>query len=762
LKKIFSYYTLLTLCALFTFFNSKAQTYNSLSQSQKQVFRLKSQLLIKTQNQNVSSIKQLLDSKLPIAIEYSHESDFHFIESILKLRDSITIITNKNIDAFLAKYPSILQVKKTQIESIDLRKLNANDSTIIRFTELKELGRINFIGNTTVSDSLVNSIWNNSGKLPHFIDTDSSSITKALRIVNLFNASKKVFGVVKTENGLLKNVSFKNFIHRKANGYFSFQSPTTGRRPILIPYKAGYYFSPDIIFTNTENGGNQKEFTGFPLDPNFGLTDYFTFDKTATNSIRKNSKDIISKQVKTSQNQTIGGIGFFENRAYIDAGIESRTALKSSFTITAWIKPTKLGFANSILGKGANFVLKVHQGFLTFTMAGVKDYISKSSPIPLDKWTHISLVYSEIDNQLSFYIDGKHTDTVQLISNYITSEHNLLIGNNLWEEFFIGYLGSIKIWERELNDTEIKYQYSQPKKSNYTAILVTGILLLVSFATFFLYRQKAKKKKHSSKTTTSKKVLLKKQDITLNNYKEHLLCFGPLQITNANGVDIATKLSPKLKQLFLLIFLHSTNEKKGISTKKLTEILWPGMDTQSAKNTRGTNVQNLRAVLSSCSEIKLLFLNKHWFLEINEACFSDYTTVNNYLQLFVEENYSVTLLENKLSAFLSLLKRGRLFSNSSAAWLDPHIEKISHQIIKECFHYIDALSIEKHAELLLESIEIIHIYDDLNEKALRLKLQILIHQGRLSLAHTFYGNFVKLYQKIYKEPYSVSFEKTIS
>ena len=762
MKKKFSYYLIITLCALFTFINSNAQNYNSLSKNQKQAFRLHSQILIKAENFNKLSLEKLLNSKQSFAVEYVQESDFSFIKSILKQKDSLIIVTNKNIDSFLKKHPTVLQVKQPQIETLDLHKLGITDSTEIRFTGLQELGRINFIGNPAISDSLVYSIWTNSGKIPNFIDTDSNSFSNAARIASMFNSKRKVFGVVKTKEHLLKNVSFKNFTNRKANGYFSFPSHLTGRRPILIPYKAGYYFSPDIIFTNIENGGNQKEFIGFPLDLKFGLTDHFTFGKTFTNRIRNNTKDIISKQVKTIKDPNLGIVGFFENRAYIDAGIESRSALKSSFTITAWIKPKELGFANSILGKGEHFVLKVHQGYLTFTMAGIKDYISLSSPIPLNKWTHISLVYSEVDNELSFYLNGKHTDTVQLISNYITSDYNLLIGNNLWEEFFIGHLGDIKIWERELNSTEIQLQYTNPKEQSINTFLIIGIFIVASLVILILYRQKIKKRKSVPKTLSSKEIISKPIQDPSATYKESIFCFGPLQIINADGIDIATKLSPKLKQLFLVIFLYSINEKRGITTKKLTEILWPGMDAKSAKNTRGTNIQNLRGILSSSSEIKLLFLNKHWFIEINNECFCDYDSANNYFQLFSNEQYSLKLLEDTLSSLLSILKRGRLFTNSNAAWLDPYIEKISHQIIKECFNYVDVLSIEKHSELLLESIEIIHIYDDLNEKALRLKLQILIHQGKLSLAHIVYDNFVKLYQKIYKEIYPVSFESSIS
>ncbi|QTD36235.1 hypothetical protein JL193_08640 [Polaribacter batillariae] len=746
---------------LLTFTSSYAQSYKTLSKEEKQFFRLQSQLLFKVKDINKASIDTLLASKQDFAIEYAGQSDLILIKYILKRKKKLTLITNSDLSNLLEKYPRILQINPSQIEFLNLQNKNVIDNKKPLFKELEKLSSINFINNKKVTDSIVFRVWERSGKLPNFIYADSNSVAKTSKLVSFLNSTEKIFGVVKTKEKLLKNVLFKNFPNRKANGYFSFPLHFFGKSPILIPYKAGYYFSPDIIYANVKNIANSKEFIGFPLDLTFGLTDSFEFEKKVLNRIRKNNNNIISKQVEIVNDSVLGKVGFFNKRAYIDAGIESRRALKTSFTITAWIKPTELGVANSILGKGEHFVLKVHRGYLTFTMAGIKDYISFSSPIPIDKWTHVSLVYSEVHNALYFYINGKITDTVSLISNYTTSNHNLYIGNNLWEEFFIGYLGPINIWERELNSSEIFLLYKQKsvKNTNYNLsyYLWAGILVLISFFTFYLLKRN--KRKSALKTT---KNIRPPVVLPVETYKEKFCCFGSLQVVNKENVDIAPKLSPKLKQLFLIVFLESVKNGTGITTKKLTEILWPGMDTRSAKNTRGTNIQKLRALLSTCSEINLLFIDKHWFLEISDNCYCDYILANSYIELFANQQYNASLLEEKLPILLKLLKRGKLFTNTSATWLDPYIEKFSYKITKECFHYVDSLSIEKHSDILLETIEIIHFYDDLNEKALQLKLKILIHQGKLSLAHLLYDNFSKLYKNIYKENYPITFEKSIS
>ncbi|WP_291871730.1 LamG-like jellyroll fold domain-containing protein, partial [Maribacter sp.] len=453
-------------------------------------------------------------------------------------------------------------------------------------------------------------------------------------------------------------------------------------------------------------------------------------------------------------------------RAYIDAGLKSREALQSSFTISSWIKPTARNLDNSILGKGDNFVLKIHDGFLTFTMAGIKDYISKPSPIPINTWTHITLVHSKVNNELVFYINGKQTDRIGLISDYVISNYNILIGSNLWEEFFIGYLTDIKIWERELNDNEVRaLYYRKPTSENNFAKVLLSFMLVIGLGLLFFWLQRRWKKQKSKSRNIASSFLWKnrknKEKPLGIDFKEQILCFGRLRIINSFGQDIAKKLPPKLKQIFVIILLYSQKNKRGITTKKLTELLWPGMSVQSAKNTRGTNIQNLRLILSSCSEVQLLFKEKCWFLEITEDCYCDYATSRNYLDFLSQEESTLDDLEENVPKLLQILKEGRLLANMEDVWFDPFVEKFSNQVIEQLTGLIPKLHIHKHESLLYSIAKVIYLYDDLNEQALCLKVKILIHQGKLSMAHTVYDNFSKLYAKLYKEDYATSFEKLL-
>ena len=96
---------------------------------------------------------------------------------------------------------------------------------------------------------------------------------------------------------------------------------------------------------------------------------------------------------------------------------------------------------------------------------------------------------------------------------------------------------------------------------------------------------------------------------------------------DADGKDLSKKFSPKIKQLFALILLNSFGGRTGIGSKDLSDCLWPGMNPQNAKNIRGTNIQNLKTLLSSCTGIKLVFQDKLWVLEFADDYFIDYAFV---------------------------------------------------------------------------------------------------------------------------------------
>ncbi len=733
---------------------AKPVWYHNLPDSLRTAIRLQAHLLVHLEQLSTSDVDSLQKTNVPFAFfaDEMGKSDHKIkIDALTKTQKMIPVISQSDQETSALTNNKLVLINPNQFDQVKLEQRSADSLFNKALFSVRELLWVNTEPTLSNAD-LYLTLWSQCGKLPNFVLANQSALQESSQLVARLNAKEKFYGVSLSNNELLAKVSWKSYPRRTSNGYFCFPLLTGNPEP-FIPYKAGYRFSPDIMHDSPANKSYLKEFKAVSLSPDFGLTDHFVFDKQPHNIQRNNEQEIINNDVKLIKDPVRGTCAWFPGRAYLDAGIQSKESLQPNFSVTAWIKPSRTDANNSILGKGRDFVLKLHNGELTYTMQGIKDYISTQSEVPVNKWTFVSVVHSAYENQIRFYLNGELTEQVDLITPYSESDYTLLIGSNLWEEFFVGYMDEIKIWNRELNDEEIRLQFQQSinqpqsRRVMLWGLLALAVLLLILA---YLYFKKRKSRPVHEQTKPDKKSTNPEQ------YQEKIACFGGLKVINPEGVDVSQKFSPKIKQLFILVFLNSVNGQKGISTSKLSGILWPGTSTQNAKNTRGTNIQNLKAALASCPGIKLVFSEKLWFLELSESCYSDYVDVVSRIDQL--EKPSASEPEQVLPELLDILSRGTLFPNMSESWLDPYISKMSDRIIEMGMILFQKLDETKHAQLLFKLAEVISLHDPLNEPALRKKLQLLTQQGKLSLAHTVYDHFVKVYREMYQENYPVDFK----
>lgn len=762
--RIENMYKLLALLLVFTLPVSnlaKAENLSELSDSTSFKLRLKAHLLIHPESISSGLIDSLLLKAVPVAIITSEKqnSATERLKQKFQERNQALVIIYEDTDKVQEKIASDVVYP----ENID--KIRASDfpGLISDKISCRELLWV-----TANSDSLPGfeyfiRLWEQTGKLPNFIESNTENIFQTVEIITRLNQHPKIFGVVKNGDQLLTHVSWKDFPGRKTNGYFCF--PTTPGIPlVLVPYRAGYQFSPDIIFPTPENVNKPKVFNAVPLNQDFGLTDHFIFSKKLQNLQRKNDEEIIDYGLDFGGDGIRANSAFFSGNTYADCGLKSRSSLKPNFTITAWIKPTKLAANNCIAGKGKDFVLKIRNGKLTFTVQGVKDYQSDKTIVEQDKWNFVAIVHSDAENKIRFYKDGELTDQISLLAPYNESDYTLLIGSNLWEEFFIGYIDELKIWDRELNEDQVKTEFllkQATKKRPYLVVFLAAVAVLGGAFRYLLFRRKRSEKARQEPKQLPVNTDQKPPKIrNFEEQREQICCFGGLKVINQEGKDISLKFSPKIKQLFVLILLHSIGEEKGISSKKITDYLWPGMSAPRAKNIRGTNIQNMKTLMASCKGIKLVFEDKLWKLEFSEECFVDLHFVEKAISggsFFPENGYSGVVL----TELLQILKKGRLLPNIEESWIDPFVDRMSDRIIEFGLEIFRTHADEKYDALILEVAEVISLHDPLNEVALRQKVNILIRQGKLSLAHSIYDNFNRLYLELYQEKYPSDFKSLV-
>lgn len=751
-KRQFIYAIVLFSFPIFFCFEGKTEPirYSELTDSLRLKIRLTSHLLIPANK--IENYRNIVGSGIPYAIDCrEYKADLSPELFSHSDQDKKVLVLTKN-DSLISG-SGFIQVTTNDFEEYQDQKFAKLNSDLPNFSA-KELLLVELLDGLKTSEMLVE-LWRQGGKMPNFISIEKiDSIT--LDLIKELNSYRTIFGVLESEVGLLSDVILRADTIRKISGYFSF--PLLGKVS-LKPYKAGYQFSPDVIHNAPNNEKNMKVFRAIRLENSFGLSDHFRFSRKVKNLVRPVDEGFVVQNVRFIKDEQLGPVAFFDN-AFVDAGLESRKILNSTFSISVWIKPTKLGNNNSILGKGTNFVLKIHEGNLTFTMAGIKDYISMRSGIPVNTWTHVAVVYSEIERNLKFYLNGQKTDQISLIADYAGSDHSLLIGSNLWEEFFVGYMGDVKIWERELNEQEIQdeLQSSTGEKRNWMGGGFVLILLLFTLSGYFAVRKKRKAK--PDQVIVSEEPQKEAVSTTIHAGSERISCFGNLKIICENGTDLSLKLSPKLKQLFILILIHSGPGQKGIGSKKMNGFLWPGMNDANAKNTRGTSIQNLRQALSTCKGINISFKDKMWILEIDEDVSCDLFEAENILSQFEASNNFQPEI-SKINQLTRLLKDGKLLQPIESSWLDEIKGQFSNRLVEFCLAGLEKPG-NSHPQVQLDLAVIISQYDELNETALKIKLNILTAQGKHGLAKSVYENFTKLYAELYDCNYPLEFTEIVT
>ena len=230
------------------------------------------------------------------------------------------------------------------------------------------------------------------------------------------------------------------------------------------------------------------------------------------------------------------------------------------------------------------------------------------------------------------------------------------------------------------------------------------------------------------------------------------MVFGGFQVFNSKSEDITGQFTPLLKELFLLIWLHTFKNNKGISSEKLTEILWYDKSEKSAQNNRAVNLAKLRHLLEQIGSIRLSKKTGYWKAIYNESLIkSDHI---DFLNLTSSKS---NLTKEKINHLIDITDQGPFLRNVQYPWLDDFKAKISELTIDTLIHFANQCDIKNEAEFIIHLADSIFIFDVTNEDAMILKCKALHFAGKHSYAKATYEKFYKEYAEMYGEEYKRSF-----
>lgn len=87
--------------------------------------------------------------------------------------------------------------------------------------------------------------------------------------------------------------------------------------------------------------------------------------------------------------------------------------------------------------------------------------------------------------------------------------------------------------------------------------------------------------------------------------KSSIVLIGGFSVHDKDGNDITASITPKLKELLLLMIFASKKYDRGISVGRVTEVMWYDKEGSSVRNNRNVTVRKLRIILESIGDIEL-------------------------------------------------------------------------------------------------------------------------------------------------------------
>lgn len=243
----------------------------------------------------------------------------------------------------------------------------------------------------------------------------------------------------------------------------------------------GYFFHGSLsdirIYNRAINNTELHRLFSATVAPTAGLVAYWPLTRTP-NDFSGNKHNGTSTSVIATTDRfgnPVGAYNFNGTSSFISVADSASLRLaNTNFTMNAWVKLTSYDEAlnSDILSKrlagtnnGWNFGIAgstgATQGAVSFSSAGLGNNATGTTALDLNNWHMVTCRYNLATKQLKIYVDGAFDKTIVNISSpnsasnamlYIGRDNPALNGDG---SFFHGGLSDIRIYNRELSNTEI-------------------------------------------------------------------------------------------------------------------------------------------------------------------------------------------------------------------------------------------------------------------------------------------------------------------
>ena len=383
---------------------------------------------------------------------------------------------------------------------------------------------------------------------------------------------------------------------------------------------------------------------------------------------------------------------------------------------------------------------------------------------------HLKLLKGNLDNNnvtiLGDSIPFKFLDVKSVANLYYFPNQKKLVAYNS----FLNKKNKNEFSINSIDFPAIKTPVKTIKSTNYWHWILWGLVIT---GVIVLYTIKRKKRIQSVPKIKDKKVTfpdLERKEIGKNEveekdldfkpiekeFKYQIIFFGGFQVINKNQEDITGKFSPLLKELFLLIWMYTFKNNKGISSSKLIEILWYDKPTRSGQNNRSVNITKLKNLIKEVGDCTIDKETGYW--KIN----------HNYKELKTDYHEVVQITKNKktinrdrIDHLIKITQKGPFLSYLNYEWLDSFKQDVADAIIETLINFAESFDFKSDPDFILHLCDCIFNFDSINEEAVIFKCKAYHYKGNHSLAESTFKKFQKEYKLLYAQDFKYSFQEIL-
>jgi two-component SAPR family response regulator len=219
-------------------------------------------------------------------------------------------------------------------------------------------------------------------------------------------------------------------------------------------------------------------------------------------------------------------------------------------------------------------------------------------------------------------------DSIPIYSDRITTNANLYYDeqlNSLYaivQEFDDDIVSGLKVYSLAFPPITAGDLISYPKAEddNTIWVIIISCIFATVVAAYVLYRKLKSPEVQDAADDLHKPDNKKAEQPVLPN---SVYLFGDFTVRDRRNKDITYMFSVRLKQMFCLILQYS--QEGGITSQRLSNLLWPGKPENKVKNSRGVTINHLRKALSELDGIELIYDKGCFRIVQTKESYCDYT-----------------------------------------------------------------------------------------------------------------------------------------